>query len=316
MFSSVFSRLAPPFLCAVLTCAGLPLTAIAAPNPADTPAVLTVRQFVAARAAGDTGTAYSLLSFSSQKNATAKDYAAGSGFSGTATPADKSTPLYALFALILDTHNMAHYTFAVLGPDPADANTVLVRVTPPASAAGVIAATVRVVTIATPSGTARIDTLKSAERTDPKQFAQVMRGARERAKRAVSQSNLKQLSLGIIQYEQDHDEIMPDAAKWVDEVMPYVKDKALFHDPSAPESHPYSYAYNRTLSHQSLAALYVPDATVMLFESTKGVKNASDTGQSVPRPGRYLGGTDYAFADGHVKWFPDGTKLSYKLTGK
>lgn len=312
----MFSRLAPPLLCAALACAGLPLTAIAAPNPADTPAVLTVRQFVAARAAGDSGTAYGLLSFPSPKNAAAKDYAAGTGFSGTATPAEKAMPLYAVLALLLDTHNTAHYAFAVIGPDPADANTVLVRATPPASLKSVAAATVRVVTVATPSGTAHIDTLKSVERTDPKQFAQVMARARERAKQVISQSNLKQLSLGIIQYEQDHDEMMPDAAKWVDKIMPYVRDKALFHDPSAPASEAYSYAYNRTLSHQTLAVLYAPASTVMLFESTKGVKNAADTGQSVPRPGRHLGGTDYAFADGHVKWFPDGTKLSYKLTGK
>lgn len=312
----MFLKYAFPVLCAGLAGISLTAPALAAPNAADTPAVLTVRQFVAARAAGDAGTAYGLLSFPSQKNASAKEYAAGTGFSGTATPAEKSTPIYAVLALLLDTHNTAHYTFTVIGPDPGDANTVLVRATPPASAAGGAAATLQVVTVATPSGAAHIDTLQSVERTDPKQFAQVMARARESAKRAISQSNLKQLSLGIILYEQDHDEIMPDAAKWVDEIMPYVKDKALFHDPSAPASEAYSYAYNRTLSHQSLAALDAPASTVMLFESTAGVKNASDTGLSVPKPGRHRGGTDYAFADGHVKWFPDGTKLSYKLTGK
>ncbi len=54
----------------------------------------------------------------------------------------------------------------------------------------------------------------------------------------------------------------------------------------------------------------------LLFESTAGVKNAADTGDSVPMPGRHNGGTDYALADGHVKWEADGAKPSFLLTGK
>lgn len=308
----MFSRLAPSFLCAALACAGLSLTApaIAAPDAADTPAVV-VQRFLTARASGDTGAAYNLLSFQSQQTLPAKQFADGNSLP-QGTPAEMSSPLYALAVLFSDTHNAAHWTLSVLGADPANPHRVRVQATPPASLKGVSASTVRVVTVDTPTGAARLDLLGSMELADPTVFAK----ARERAKRAISQSNLKQISLGVIQYMQDHDEIMPDAAKWVDEIMPYVKDKALFRDPSAPASQAYSYAYNRTLSHQTLAVIEAPASTVMLFESTKGVKNAADTGQSVPRPGRYLGGTDYAFADGHVKWFRDGTKLSYKLTGK
>ena len=98
--------------------------------------------------------------------------------------------------------------------------------------------------------------------------------------------------------------------------MPYVKDKSFFHDPSAPASQAYSYAYNRNLSHQGLAVVMYPSSLVVLFESTKGVKNASDIGESVPHPGRHEGGTDYAYADGSAKWVPDGKKQSYKLEVK
>jgi len=73
---------------------------------------------------------------------------------------------------------------------------------------------------------------------------------------------------------------------------------------------------NANLSGKSIVQLDDPTKTVMFFESVSGAKNASDTGQSVPRPGRYSGTTDYAFADGHVKRFPDGTKVSYRLDGK
>jgi len=55
----------------------------------------------------------------------------------------------------------------------------------------------------------------------------------------------------------------------------------------------------------------------MVFESMAGVQNASDAGASVPAPGRHSGGTDYVFADGHVKWFADGgARPSFLPTGK
>ena len=129
-------------------------------------------------------------------------------------------------------------------------------------------------------------------------------------------SNLKQLSLGIIQYTQAHDNKLPDAYKWVDEIYPYVKSEAMCRDPSAPAGEKWSYAYNRTLSGVSLSKLDDPSSTVMLFESNSGLKNASDTGESIPLPGRHHGGSDFAYADGHVKWYADGTKLSYLLSGK
>jgi prepilin-type N-terminal cleavage/methylation domain-containing protein/prepilin-type processing-associated H-X9-DG protein len=61
--------------------------------------------------------------------------------------------------------------------------------------------------------------------------------ARENARRASCQSNLKQLGLGIAQYNQDYDETMPlvcantetngCAYTWFDEVYPYVKNNQV-----------------------------------------------------------------------------------------
>ena len=64
--------------------------------------------------------------------------------------------------------------------------------------------------------------------------------ARENARRSSCQSNLKQIGLGVIQYTQDYDEMMPPArntapynnAPWHVLVQPYIKSYQLFKCPS------------------------------------------------------------------------------------
>jgi prepilin-type processing-associated H-X9-DG protein len=66
--------------------------------------------------------------------------------------------------------------------------------------------------------------------------------ARENARRASCQSNLKQIGLGVMQYTQDYDELLPrhfyagngtdTDPKWVDVIQPYVKSTQLFTCPS------------------------------------------------------------------------------------
>ena len=293
-------------------CAALLALLPAAAHAADTPAVAVVREFLADRAAGKYADAYGLLSSASQKDMTENQFAAGRPMPPNFMQ-HQSDPLFPLVVLLNDMHNTRHYTFTLIGPDPADPNAVLVRAAPPQTAAGVPALVVHLAVLTDPAAHApRLDVVQSLRRTSPQIFVE----AAQNAKRAYSQNNLKQIGLGIIQYLQDHDEIMPDAAHWEDQILQYVGTKAVFHDPSAPAGQPYNYAYNRTLSHSELAQMEMPENTVMVFESTAGVKNAADTGQSVPHPGRHKGGTDYLFADGHVKWFKDGTKLSFKLSGK
>jgi len=83
--------------------------------------------------------------------------------------------------------------------------------------------------------------------------------ARENARRTSCLSNLKQIGLGIIQYTQDYDEIMPRASyysasgtswndktlpttvttvnyKWMDAIYPYVKSQQIFICPSSTNS--------------------------------------------------------------------------------
>jgi prepilin-type N-terminal cleavage/methylation domain-containing protein/prepilin-type processing-associated H-X9-DG protein len=67
--------------------------------------------------------------------------------------------------------------------------------------------------------------------------------ARENARRASCQSNLKQLGLAVAQYTQDYDERLPIYAYpsavtpryyWSDLLEPYVKNEGVFYCPSSP----------------------------------------------------------------------------------
>ena len=79
--------------------------------------------------------------------------------------------------------------------------------------------------------------------------------ARENARRASCQSNLKQIGLGLLQYSQDYDGQMTPAyiggdtgsnannLKWMDVVQPYVKSTQLFTCPSDVQEGAYTTQY-------------------------------------------------------------------------
>jgi prepilin-type N-terminal cleavage/methylation domain-containing protein/prepilin-type processing-associated H-X9-DG protein len=79
--------------------------------------------------------------------------------------------------------------------------------------------------------------------------------ARENARRASCQSNLKQLGLGMAQYLQDYDSRYPDYGYglmagapggdpmgWAEKIMPYVKSHQLFQCPSEPTAQVVDYS--------------------------------------------------------------------------
>lgn len=289
--------------------------AFAAP-PAAPAAPLTprevVRQFLEVRAAGQADKMQSLLSETTALVPGHLGHLAldAQAFLAGATPAQA-----AVLSLLYDPQNKLGFKFTLLEVDPEFPNIVRVQAMP---ASGPVLTLQVVVEPDTSAADAlRVDELLTLNCADPRIMLPIVQRLQSNAKQALSQQHLQQLSIAVIQYEQDYDEKMPDAAHWVDELMPYVKkDVTVFHDPSLPASQKWGYSYNANLSGKRIAQLDDPTKTVVFFESASGAKNASDTGQSVPRPGRYSGTTDYAFADGHVKRFPDGVKLSYRLDGK
>jgi len=228
-----------------------------------------------------------------------------------------SLPMAAVCMFFMDARGVSGYRFSVAGRDPADPHTVLVRALPPGAAPGK-AFLIKIFT-APHAGGARLEMLPSYQKTSPKAFDAM----REHSKGLVSLSNLRQIGLILIMYPETHAGRLPAADGWVDalqsqwaKVPGKTVPDALFRDPSAPGGELFNYAFNRALSGVRLADLKDPAATVLVFENTAGVRNAADTGQTLPRPGRHSGGDYFVFADGRAKWVADGAKVSYSPDGK
>jgi prepilin-type N-terminal cleavage/methylation domain-containing protein/prepilin-type processing-associated H-X9-DG protein len=166
--------------------------------------------------------------------------------------------------------------------------------------------------------------------------------ARENARRASCMSNLKQIGLGMMMYIQDYDEkfpvddIRPDPqVGWAGALQPYLKSTQIYQCPSestGPSSNPDSWSYNdyymnSILSAKSQSILTESSLTILSADGIPGnayeyfngcsiTGNVSDITCDGTTPyitmlstyqkglfGRHLDGANYAFADGHVKWF-------------
>ncbi len=99
--------------------------------------------------------------------------------------------------------------------------------------------------------------------------------ARENARRASCQSNLKQVGLGLIQYSQDYDDVLvrawygsngasnaTTAYKWMDAIYPYIKSEQVFNCPShsfkAPAA-PYKFRSGTSYGSYAINASYWGD---------------------------------------------------------
>ena len=133
--------------------------------------------------------------------------------------------------------------------------------------------------------------------------------ARENARRASCQSNLKQQMLGVLMYAQDYDEKMPPARTWVDVLQPYVKSEQVFKCPSMTaitNGQGLGYAFNQNLSQISAEKIKMSSSTVAIYETSNPARNWFGPGTG--RAYRHAGGSNIGFADGHVKWFLKGNE--------
>ncbi len=108
--------------------------------------------------------------------------------------------------------------------------------------------------------------------------ATVFEKAKEAAERTKCLSNAKQVALSIILFASDNDDNLPSPSGWAEQVSPYLKNSELLSS--------FVWTYN---GGSNLASIENPATTELGF---------------VIGPG----GRAVAFADGHVKWFPDPKK--------
>jgi len=146
-------------------------------------------------------------------------------------------------------------------------------------------------------------------------------------------SNLKQLALAIQLYSQDYDGKLPSAifpnkiVGWANGLQPYVKSTQIFQCPQEnnwPQRVPQpnepgftDYWFNRNIAGLQDKTLKNVDHLIMLGDGDGGSPESTASYaisqiplswlQSSDSPlKRHLGGANYAFADGHVKWLkPD-----------
>jgi prepilin-type processing-associated H-X9-DG protein len=161
--------------------------------------------------------------------------------------------------------------------------------------------------------------------------------ARENARRASCQSNLKQIGLGIMQYTQDYDERYLSAfgtgagqnnTAWTTTIQPYLKSTQIFMCPSGPQTVAPSspngtdgmwqvatptwtanaqghYAYNSNFMDLSQAEVKTPAETALSFDCMR-----IDASAILPTPpdaildaSRHFDGINVLYADGHVKFY-------------
>jgi prepilin-type N-terminal cleavage/methylation domain-containing protein/prepilin-type processing-associated H-X9-DG protein len=152
--------------------------------------------------------------------------------------------------------------------------------------------------------------------------------ARENARKANCQSNLKQLATGWTMYVQDYDEVCM-AACWGTSntcwdrrdmqygscVQPYIKNKQVYFCPSVTkptDATACTYNYNREIGWPpaKLAQISEPSRT-MLFSEGNGLRwmpysTANCCSSRPPHHGikaNHNEGANVAFVDGHVKWY-------------
>ncbi len=170
--------------------------------------------------------------------------------------------------------------------------------------------------------------------------------ARENARKASCQSNLKQIGLGVLQYIQDYDERFPivavdavPAQGWAVTLQPYLKSVQIYQCPSdtqapglANTAQYTDYYINANTLGQSQASLNSVALTVLMGDGNTqttplGTPAYMSNGCSFQNDGqtnslaacaagsfvnldyaqRHLEGDNFAFADGHVKWFKGNT---------
>ncbi len=176
----------------------------------------------------------------------------------------------------------------------------------------------------------------------------VFQKVRENARRASCTSNLKQISIAVIQYTQDADETMPRSVtngteggwmfltaqdgtpfvfpptqptKFTPErgsLYPFVKSKGVYVCPDDASNQGNSYSINLWVVGLSIARFEQPAGTAIFIEEASSFQGGGTDDAHVDPANvsnaptnRHTQGSVFAFQDGHAKWYREKT-LVYK----
>lgn len=129
--------------------------------------------------------------------------------------------------------------------------------------------------------------------------------SRARARRARCLSNIKQISIGILMYQDDYKDCYPDFKNWNEAVYPYTKSDRLLICPVTQREKSVkvpTYAINVNLRDKKGSDIPKPGETLLIFDSVPGRNMAGDA-RLLPAEPRHNGGSNIGFADGHAKWY-------------
>jgi len=171
-------------------------------------------------------------------------------------------------------------------------------------------------------------------------------GTRESKRRIACANNLKQIALGLKQYSADNNDRFPPVALnttrissarpfgWADAIQPYIKSFQVYQcraEPTATSGSPTQvgytdYWYNMNCAGQKEKSFTFISMTVITGDGAIGGGDARYSVTSEPKTtdetSRHLGGNNFAFVDGHVKWYlpgkvtttpPDGKNASFAV---
>jgi prepilin-type processing-associated H-X9-DG protein len=125
-------------------------------------------------------------------------------------------------------------------------------------------------------------------------------GPKLRHDRTSCKYRLGHSAISALIYAGDYDGRFPDATAWMDRLTNYVKDRNVFNDFEEETKFGYGYAFRTRASRVQINSIDPMERLVLIFDSTKGSRNAAADLESLPNPGRHGGFNTLAFADGHA----------------
>lgn len=162
--------------------------------------------------------------------------------------------------------------------------------------------------------------------------------AREKARQSSCLSNVKQVTLGMLQYAQDYDERTvlaamywqtPNYYTWMYLIQPYIKNSQVLTCPSASATgwngslnttQITGYGLFRLLSGAALGTIQQPASCMLLADAGKLSNgntyylcdwNVDQSDNGVPPDPLHNNGANFGFCDGHAKWLPRTTYSSW-----